>query len=75
MNTEIMRSARRKTTVSARMRGETLVVLAPVDIPEQELQEIIDKLALRLENRQRRRRLNSGKVLMAARSRAEQDVL
>jgi predicted metal-dependent hydrolase len=64
MKIEIVRSPRRRTTVSARIQDDTLVVLAPQDIPERELQEIVQKLAARLENRRTRRQLNSSRALM-----------
>ena len=63
MKTEITRSKRRKSTVSARIDGDTLLVQAPEGIPEAELKAIIDKLGARLVNRQKRRNLNEAKGL------------
>jgi hypothetical protein len=63
MKIEIIRSKRRKSTVSARIEGDTLLVQAPESIPEAELKAIIDKLGARLQNRQKRRDLNEAKGL------------
>jgi predicted metal-dependent hydrolase len=63
MKTEIIRSKRRKSTVSARLDGDTLIVHAPDGIPEPELQGIIEKLGGRLANRRTRRELNAAKGL------------
>lgn len=64
MKTEITRSKRRRSTVSARLVGEVLHVQAPADMPEAELQSVIGKLAERLVKRKARRELNAGKALM-----------
>ena len=64
MKTEITRSKRRKSTVSARLDGDVLIVQAPFDIPEAELRAVIDKLGMRLITRQTRRELNETKALM-----------
>ena len=53
-----MRSARRKQTVSARWSEDGIEVLAPASMPEVQLQEIVQKLRQRLENRRTRRQLN-----------------
>lgn len=65
MKTEITRSKRRTSTVSARLDGDVLRIQAPHDIPEPELKAIIEKLSARLEKRRTRRDLNSSKELMA----------
>jgi len=63
MKTEIIRSARRKTTVSARLDGDTLVVQAPASMSDAKLKPIIQQLSERLEKRRARRELNAGKSL------------
>jgi predicted metal-dependent hydrolase len=64
MKTEIVRSPQRKATVSARIQGDTLIVRAPQDMSQDELEAIIQKLAARLENRRTRHQLNSSRALM-----------
>ncbi len=59
----ITRSPRRKRTVSARLMEGGVQVLAPQDIPDTKLQEIVEKLTTRLEKRQTKRQLNDGQVL------------
>jgi predicted metal-dependent hydrolase len=54
----IVRSARRKKTVSARWSEDGIEVLAPASMPEIQLQEIVQRLRQRLENRRARRQLN-----------------
>ena len=55
---KIIRSARRKKTVSARLVNGTIEVRAPATIPERDLQPIIDNLRKRLQKQQRKRQLN-----------------
>jgi predicted metal-dependent hydrolase len=55
---EIIRSARRKKTVSARLVNGTIEVRAPAAISERDLQPIIDNLRKRLQKQQRKRQLN-----------------
>ncbi len=50
---EIIRSARRKKSVSARLQKGVLVVRAPADMDDAELQPIVDKLRTRLQKRHR----------------------
>jgi hypothetical protein len=64
MKTEIIRSKRRKSTVSARLDGDTLIVQAPERIPDAELKAIIERLGERLVKRQTRRDLNAAKALL-----------
>jgi predicted metal-dependent hydrolase len=52
MDIEIIRSAKRKKTVSAREVGGRFVVQAPANMSEAELQPIIDKLLRRWQKRQ-----------------------
>ena len=58
MKVEIIRSARRQKTVSARLDGETLIVRAPNHIPQAELDEVVEKLQKRIERKQRLRLLS-----------------
>ncbi len=55
MKLQIVRSARRKKTVAARIVGDVLQVRAPAGLPDDELNAIIDKLRARLERAQRQR--------------------
>ena len=50
----IIRSKRRKKTVSVRQVGDALEVRAPADISDEELHPIIDRLQKRIERRQKR---------------------
>lgn len=63
MKIEVTRSARRRSTVSARLDGDTLQVQAPAKIGDAELKAIVDKLAERLLKRKTRRELNGAKEL------------
>ncbi|MCP4167108.1 MAG: M48 family metallopeptidase [Chloroflexi bacterium] len=58
MNVEIIRSARRKKTISARLDGDTMIVQAPAEMPEKELNEAIETLRGRLLKRQAKRTLS-----------------
>lgn len=64
MKTEITRSKRRKSTVSARLVGDVLEIQAPDDIDAEALQRIIENLGGRLEKRRDRRQLNASKALL-----------
>ncbi len=65
MRLEIVRSKRRKKTVAARIMGDTLQVRAPADLPEGELNEVINKLRPRLEDERRRQRAANNAELAA----------
>jgi predicted metal-dependent hydrolase len=52
MKVKVIRSARRRKTVSARMEGDVMVVRAPQRISDQELNEAIETLKARIERRQ-----------------------
>lgn len=54
-NVEIIRSAKRKKSVSARLENGVLVVRAPVEVSDQELNAIIDKLTRRMRRRAQRK--------------------
>lgn len=55
MEIRIVRSARRARTISARMDGDVLEVLAPAHMSDAELAPIIERLRGRLERRRGRR--------------------
>lgn len=54
MQVQIIRSGKRRKTVSARLEGETLVVRAPERISETELAEVVTRLQSRIERKQHR---------------------
>lgn len=58
MEVEVIRSARRVKTVSARLEDEKLVVRAPAGISEEELQPLIAQLRERIERKVERRELS-----------------
>lgn len=55
---EIIRSAKRKKTVSAKLLNGVLQVQAPASISDKDLQPIIENLQKRLQSRQQKRQLN-----------------
>ncbi|MBD3182843.1 DUF45 domain-containing protein [Candidatus Poribacteria bacterium] len=65
MNEEIriIRSKRRKKTISARFVDGAMEVLAPASISDKELQPVIEKLKKRLEKREKKRHLNDSDEL------------
>lgn len=58
LSIKIIRSVRRKKTVSAKLVNGVLEVRAPAGISDKELQRIIDNFQKRLQNSQRKRQLN-----------------
>lgn len=58
MQVEVIRSDRRSKTVSARMDGDTLIVRAPVHMPEDELAGAIVRLSERIERKRAGRELD-----------------
>ncbi len=58
MKIQVIRSPRRRKTISARMEGDVMVVRAPADIPEGELNRAIENLRARLLRRQQARQLS-----------------
>ena len=58
MNVKIIRSKKRKKTVSARMVAGEFVVQAPANMSDAELQPIIEKLQKRLQKRQAKETLD-----------------
>ncbi len=69
MRLEILRSKRRKKTVAARIVGDTMQVRAPADLPEGELNQVIEQLRPRLEREREARRV-AGNERLAARAAA-----
>jgi hypothetical protein len=69
MKVHIVRSARRRRTVTARWTDGGVEVLAPASMPEADLTPIVDRLCQRLEQRRDKRRLNDDAGL---RQRAEE---
>jgi len=65
MEIKIIRSEKRKRGVSGRMLGETMIVHAPSDMPEDKLQKIIENFKKRFEKRKLRKELNREVDLMA----------
>ena len=69
LDINIIRSARRKRTVSARWANGGIEILAPAGMRDSDLNPIVDKLRDRLEKRKARRKLNDDQSL---RKRAEE---
>ena len=67
METKIIRSKRRKKTVEASLQDGVLVVRAPANIPEAELNSIIAKLAERLARKRAKAGLRDDLLLSRAR--------
>ena len=59
MKVKVIRSRRRRRTVSARVVGGVMYVRAPVDIPEERLGEVIEDFQIRWEKRKIKKELNS----------------
>ncbi|MEK7449990.1 MAG: M48 family metallopeptidase, partial [Planctomycetota bacterium] len=64
MEIKVIRSAKRRRTISGRMVGETMFVNAPQHTPETELTKIIAKFQKRFERRKLRKELNLNDNLM-----------
>lgn len=54
MNVRILRSARRRKTISAKMEGDTLIIQAPAHLSDRDLQPIIERLKGRLKRKEKR---------------------
>ncbi len=63
MEITVVRSKKRKRTISARLINGVMVVQVPVSISETQLQPIITSLRLRIENKRLKEELNSKKEL------------
>lgn len=66
MEIKIIRSDRRRKTVSARPVGDVLEVYAPAEISDAELEPIIARLQQRVQRRQTRRELNDSDLAQIA---------
>ena len=55
---KVIRSARRRKTISARMEGDVMVVRAPANISQKDLDEAIANLKARLQRRQAAKELS-----------------
>ena len=62
MKVKVIRSARRRKTISARMEDDTMVVRAPQRMPEKELNEAIENLKARLMRHQQARDLSDAEL-------------
>lgn len=69
MNVRIIRSPRRKRTISARQDGDTLLVYLPTGLGEDEEQHWVERMRAKLEEQRLRRTLNTDEAL---RERAEE---
>jgi predicted metal-dependent hydrolase len=67
MKIEVVRSSRRKKTVSAQMDGETMVVRAPASMSEVDLQKAIENLRIRIKRRQEKKALSDDDLEKRAR--------
>ncbi len=67
MKIKVIRSARRRKTISARMEGDVMVVRAPQHMPEKELNAAIENLKARLQRRQQARELSDADLEARAR--------
>ncbi|HEX6207520.1 MAG TPA: M48 family metallopeptidase [Actinomycetota bacterium] len=63
MDVEVVRSARRRKTISAEQRGSTIVVRVPAGLPAEEERAWVSRMVHRLTARERTRRLNAAGAL------------
>ncbi|HUG87586.1 MAG TPA: M48 family metallopeptidase [Actinomycetota bacterium] len=73
MDVEIVRSPRRRKTISAEQRGGTIVVRVPAGMPAEEERAWVARMVDRLTARERTRRLNAGGALERAADRLNRD--
>jgi predicted metal-dependent hydrolase len=66
MDVEVIRSARRRKTISAEQRGGTIVVRVPAGMSAEEERVWVARMVKRLTSRERTRRLNAGPALERA---------
>ena len=67
MEIKVIRSARRRKTISARIEGDVMVVRAPAHISDRELNEVVEKLKARLQRRQQAKELSDDDLERRAR--------
>lgn len=65
MEIEVIRSARRKKTISARLESGVLVIRAPAEMTDAELAPFIEDFKVKVEQRQRRLAAQAERDLMA----------
>lgn len=66
MDVEVIRSARRRKTVSAEQREGTILVRVPAGMSAEEERMWVDRMVGRLTRKERARRLNAGRALERA---------
>lgn len=66
MNIKIIRSEKRKHTISARVCGGELFIYLPVGMPESEEKKWIEKMSKRMEAKMQKRSLDDGFLLKKA---------
>ncbi len=66
MEIKVIRSARRRKTVSARIQDGVMVVRAPLHISDKELNEVIENLKTRLQRRKEAQELSDAKLAARA---------
>ena len=57
-NVEIIRSRKRRRTISARLKGDTMLVYAPLSISDAELAKVVDKFKKSFERRNIKKELD-----------------
>lgn len=73
MDVQIVRSSRRRKTISAEHRGGTILVRVPAGMPADEEGAWVARMVDRLTARERARRLNAGDALERAAERLNRD--
>jgi predicted metal-dependent hydrolase len=66
MKVEVVRSPRRRKTITAERRGNRLVVRLPAGLTRSEERSWVERMVADVERRERARRLNSGRALERA---------
>ncbi|MDI6655564.1 MAG: hypothetical protein QME59_06740 [Candidatus Hydrothermarchaeota archaeon] len=67
MNIKIIRSEKRKRTISARLRGEELFIYLPSRLSESEEKKWIEKMSKRIEKKMQKRKLDGSALSKRAR--------
>ncbi|NOZ71448.1 MAG: M48 family metallopeptidase [Chloroflexi bacterium] len=62
MKIEVIRSARRRKTISARLEGDTLIVRAPAHISEVELNQAVENLKSRIKRKKEVQKLSDSRL-------------
>lgn len=66
MDVEVVRSARRRKTISAEQRGSTILVRVPAGMSPDEERMWVERMVRRLTRKERTRKLNAGRDLERA---------